>query len=131
MDLSKQVEGVISSSLVSISKKSGIDLKELRLELVVTEDDDVVIKQMKKSDYTPNSDYNIPWKDVLGLTLSMFKGAVKDKIQNALCSIETEEGFESKTLTCRIYAINSEGKPKLYLFKNGTPLREIGFENIL
>lgn len=132
MNLSKKVEDVISSSLVSVSKKSDIDLKELRLELFVTSENDVVIKKMKKSDYVPDfENCNIPWKEVLGLTLSVFKGTVKDKIINALSKIEMTDGYDEKSLSCRIYAINSQGKPKLHLYKNGKPLREIDFEQIL
>ena len=121
------VEGVMRSALTSISKKDKISLQELRIKMELNDSKNSVeccILQGKEivSD--------LSWSRILGLKV-VFANVIIDKIKSSLFKLSEENKIELSEINARVYAIDENGTPNIYIYNGKKPLKKIELSEIL
>jgi hypothetical protein len=121
------VEGVMRSALTSISKKDKISLQELRIKMELNnEQNSVNCSILKGKEYVSD----LSWARILGMKV-VFANIIIDSIKNSLIRLSNENQVESKEINARIYAIDENGKPNVYIYNGKKALKKIEISEFL
>lgn len=123
-----QIRKVMTSTLLSESKKRNIELKDLRVKMALSTDESstecfVMNKTTEVSE--------LGWKSILGFALMTFKMIVVNKITDSLKRISGECGIDKKNINARIYSIDQNGTPNIYIYDGGKPIKQIELSEII
>ena len=121
------VEGVMRSALTSISKKDKISLKDLRIKMELNDSKNSVECSILEGKEYKN---DLSWARILGMKV-IFANVIIDTIKNSLIRLSTENDIESNDINARIYAIDENGTPNIYIYNAKKPLRKIELSEIL
>jgi hypothetical protein len=121
------VEGVMRSALTSISKKDKISLKDLRIKMELNDSKNSVECCILEGKEYKN---DLSWTRILGMKV-IFANVIIDTIKNSLIRLSTENDIESNDINARIYAIDENGTPNIYIYNAKKPLRKIELSEIL
>lgn len=110
--MNEQVKKVMQSALLKTSKSMGIDLKSLRIQMRLSDNNGVDCYAMNGKEVV-NS---ISWNKILGIQYIGFKGLIVSNIQNKIMKVAKENELSNETINVRVYAINPNGEPTLHLF---------------
>jgi len=121
------VEGVMRSALTSISKKDKISLKDLRIKMELNDSKNSVECSILDGKEYKN---DLSWARILGMKV-IFANVIIDTIKNSLIRLSTENDIESDDINARIYAIDENGTPNIYIYNAKKPLRKIELSEIL
>jgi hypothetical protein len=121
------VEGVMRSALLSISKKDKISLKDLRIKMQLNEGQNSVnCSILQGKEYVSD----LSWARILGMKV-IFANVVIDTIKNSLLRLSSENEIESNDINARIYAIDENGNPNIYIYNSKKPIKKIELSEIL
>jgi hypothetical protein len=121
------VEGVMRSALTSISKKDKISLKDLRIKMELNDSkNSVECTILQGKEYKSD----LSWARILGMKV-VFANIIIDTIKNSLIRLSTENQIESDDINARIYAIDENGTPNIYIYNGKKALRKIELSEIL
>ena len=121
------VEGVMRSALTSISKKDKISLKDLRIKMELNDSkNSVECSILEGKEYK----HDLSWARILGMKV-IFANVIIDTIKNSLIRLSTENQIESDDINARIYAIDENGTPNIYIYNGKKALRKIELSEIL
>jgi hypothetical protein len=121
------VEGVMRSALTSISKKDKISLQELRIKMELNnEQNSVNCSVLQGKEFVSD----LSWARILGMKV-VFANIIIDSIKNSLIRISNESEIESKEINARIYAIDENGKPNIYIYNGKKALKKIEISEFL
>ena len=121
------VEGVMRSALLSISKKDKISLKDLRIKMELNEGQNSVnCSILQGKEYVSD----LSWARILGMKV-VFANIVIDTIKNSLLRLSNENEIEPNDINARIYAIDENGNPNIYIYNSKKPLKKIELSEIL
>ena len=98
------VEGVMRSALNSISKKDKISLKDYVSDLSCAR--------------------------ILGIKV-VFSSIIIETIKKSLIRISTENEVDSAEINARVYAVDENGTPNIYIYNGKKPLKKIELSEIL
>jgi hypothetical protein len=121
------VDGVMRSALTSISKKDQIPLKELRIKMQLNDTQNSVECSILKSTEFIN---NLSWARILGIKV-VFANVVIETIKNSLLRLGLENDILSHEINARVYAIDEQGTPNIYIYNGKKPLKKIELSEIL
>jgi hypothetical protein len=121
------VEGVMRSALTSISKKDKISLKDLRIKMELNDSKNSVECSILEGKEYKN---DLSWARILGMKV-IFANVIIDTIKNSLIRLSTENQIESDDINARIYAIDENGTPNIYIYNGKKALRKIELSEIL
>ena len=115
------VEGVMRSALNSISKKDKISLKELRIKMELNDGQDSVnCSILNGKDYVSD----LSWARILGIKV-VFSSIIIETIKKSLIRISTENEVDSAEINARVYAVDENGTPNIYIYNGKKPLKKI------
>jgi len=121
------VEGVMRSALNSISKKDKISLKELRIKMELNDGQDSVnCSILNGKDYVSD----LSWARILGIKV-VFSSIIIETIKKSLIRISTENEVDSAEINARVYAVDENGTPNIYIYNGKKPLKKIELSEIL
>jgi hypothetical protein len=121
------VEGVMRSALTSISKKDKISLQELRIKMELNnEQNSVNCSVLQGKEFVSD----LSWARILGMKV-VFANIIIDSIKNSLIRISNESEIESREINARIYAIDENGKPNIYIYNGKKALKKIEISEFL
>lgn len=121
------VEGVMRSALLSISKKDKISLKDLRIKMELNESKDSVrCSILQGKEYISD----LSWARILGMKV-VFANIVIDSIKKSLLRLSVENDVEPNDINARIYAVDENGSPNIYIYNSKKPLKKIELSEIL
>jgi hypothetical protein len=123
----EMVEGVIRSSLKSISKKDQISLKDLRIKMQLNDNQNSVECSILKSTEFIS---DLSWARILGMKV-VFANVVIETIKNSLLRLAVENEIPFHEINARIYAIDESGTPKIYIYNGKKPLIKIEVSDIV
>jgi len=123
-----QIKKVISSSLLLESKKNNIELKDLRIKMVLAKDFSstecfILNKTVEVKE--------LGWSSILGFALMSFKMLVVNKITDALKRIANENNIDMVNINARIYSIDDKGTANIYIYDSGKPVKSISVSEII
>jgi hypothetical protein len=121
------VEGVMRSALLSISKKDKISLKDVRIKMQLNEAQNSVNCSLLNGKEYVN---DLSWAKILGMKV-IFANVVIDTIKNSLIRLSKENEIEPNDINARIYAIDENGNPNIYIYNSKKPLKKIELSEIL
>jgi len=121
------VEGVMRSALTSISKKDRISLKDLRIKMELNDSKNSVECSILEGKEYKN---DLSWARILGMKV-IFANVIIESIKNSLIRLSTENQIESDDINARIYAIDENGTPNIYIYNGKKALRKIELSEIL
>lgn len=121
------VEGVMRSALTSISKKDKISLKDLRIKMELNDSKNSVECSILEGKEYKN---DLSWARILGMKV-IFANVIIDTIKNSLIRISTENQIEADDINARIYAIDENGKPNIYIYNGKKALKKIEISEFL
>jgi hypothetical protein len=115
------VEGVMRSALTSISKKDNISLQELRIKMELNnQHDSVNCSLLQGKEYVRD----LSWARLLGMKI-IFSSVIIESIKNSLLRLSDENQIELNEINARIYAIDENGKPNIYIYNGKKALKKI------
>ena len=121
------VEGVMRSALTSISKKDKISLKDLRIKMELNDSkNSVECSTLQGKEYVSD----LSWARILGMKV-IFANVIIDTIKNSLIRLSTENEIEADDINARIYAIDENGKPNIYIYNGKKALKKIDISEFL
>lgn len=121
------VEGVMRSALLSISKKDKIALKDVRIKMQLNEaENSVNCFLLNGKDYV----CDLSWARILGMKV-IFANIVIETIKNSLIRLSKENEIEPNDINARIYAIDENGNPNIYIYNSKKPHKKIELSEIL
>jgi len=121
------VEGVMRSALTSISKKDKISLQELRIKMELNDSKNSVECSILQGKELVG---NLSWARILGMKV-VFANIIIDKIKTSLFKLSEENQIELSDINARVYAIDENGTPNIYIYNGKKPLKKIGLSEIL
>jgi hypothetical protein len=121
------VEGVMRSALTSISKKDKIFLKDLRIKMQLNDSKNSVECTILEGKEYKN---DLSWARILGMKV-VFANIIIDTIKNSLIRLSSENQIEPNDINARIYAIDENGTPNIYIYNGKKALRKIELSEIL
>jgi hypothetical protein len=121
------VEGVMRSALTSISKKDKISLKDLRIKMELNDSKNSVECTILEGKEYKN---DLSWARILGMKV-VFANIIIDTIKNSLIRLSSENQIEPNDINARIYAIDENGTPNIYIYNGKKALRKIELSEIL
>jgi hypothetical protein len=121
------VEGVMRSALSSISKKDKIYLKDLRIKMQLTEEKKSVECFILEGKEFRN---NLSWARILGIKY-VFANVIIDSIKKSLLRLSNENEIDASEINARIYAIDEDATPNIYIYNGKKPSKKIELSEIL
>ena len=121
------VEGVMCSALNSISKKDKISMKDLRIKMQLNETQNSVNCSIMNGIEFVN---DLTWARILGIKV-VFANVVVETIKNSLLRLSVENKILPHEINARIYAIDENGTPNIYLYNGKKPFKRILLKDIL
>lgn len=125
--LEKQVEDVMRSALLSCSKSNKIDLKDLRIKMKLSKEEDstfcILVNKLLDVE-------ELSWSKILGIKV-FFKSVIVNTITKGLKNVAKNNNIDLQKISVRVYAIDQTGKPAMYLYNGGTPVKELNLNEIL
>ncbi len=125
--LDEQARSIMKSALLSTSKSTGVDLKEIRIMMKLTED-------MKETEcYSLNKTEilgELSWNKILGLK-SMFKRSIVSGISSRLHELAEEHGIDKTQVNARVYALDPNGNAGLYLYNGGKAFKQLDINELV
>ena len=121
------VEGVLRSALLSISKKDKISLKDVRIKMQLNEaQNSVNCSLLNGKDYVND----LSWAKILGMKV-IFANVIIETIKTSLIRLSNENEIEPIDINARIYAIDENGKPNIYIYNSKKAIKKIELSEIL
>jgi hypothetical protein len=121
------VEGVMRSALLSISKKDKISLKDVRIKMQLNEaQNSVNCSLLNGKDYVND----LSWAKILGMKV-IFANVIIETIKTSLIRLSNENEIEPIDINARIYAIDENGKPNIYIYNSKKAIKKIELSEIL
>ncbi len=121
------VEGVMRSALTSVSKKDKISLKDLRIKMELNDSkNSVECSILKGTEYISD----LSWARILGMKV-VFSSVIIETIKNMLLKLSQENQIEPKEINARIYAIDENGNPNIYIYNGKKPLKKIDASELI
>jgi hypothetical protein len=121
------VEGVMRSALTSISKKDKISLKDLRIKMELNNSQNSVECSILEETEFKN---DLSWARILGMKV-VFAEIIIDTIKKSLIRLSIENDVDKQNINARIYAVDINGTPNIYLYNGKKPLRKIELSEII
>jgi hypothetical protein len=121
------VEGVMRSALNSISKKDNISLKDLRIKMELNDSKNSVECFIFEGTEYKN---DLTWARILGIKI-VFANIIIDTITKSLIRLSIENEIEANDINARIYAVDKNGTPNIYIYNAKKPVRKIQLSDIL
>ena len=121
------VEGVMRSALTSISKKDKISLQELRIKMELNDSKNSVECSILQGKEIVS---DLSWSRILGLKV-VFANVIIDKIKSSLFKLSEENKIELSEINARVYAIDENVTPNIYIYNGKKPLKKIELSEIL
>jgi hypothetical protein len=123
----EMVVNVMRSALVSISKKDKISLQELRIKMQLNDGkNSVECCVLKGKEFISD----LSWARILGIK-AVFSSVVINSIKNMLLKLSDENQIESSEINARVYAIDENGNPNIYVYNGKKPLKKVEISEIL
>jgi hypothetical protein len=123
----EMVEGVMRSALTSVSKKDKISLKDLRIKMELNDSkNSVECSILKGTEYISD----LSWARILGMKV-VFSSVIIETIKNMLLKLSQENQIEPKEINARIYAIDENGNPNIYIYNGKKPLKKIDASELI
>jgi hypothetical protein len=123
----ESVEDVMRSALISISKKDNISLKDLRIKMELNNSQNSVDCSILEGTEYKN---DLSWSRILGMKV-VFANIIIDTIKKSLIRLSTENDVHAHRINARVYAIDENGTPNIYIYDGKKPLRKIEISEIL
>ena len=121
------VEGVMRSALTSISKKDKISLQELRIKMELNnEQNSVNCSVLQGKEYLSD----LSWSRILGMKV-IFATIIIETIKKSLLRLAQENEVNPIEINARVYAIDENGTPNIYLYNGKKALNKINLSEIL
>jgi len=124
-----EIVSKIQSALKSCAESNGIPTKEVRVRISRKKGfiaSTVKCDVMKKMD----SISEVSLKDLLGLN-PIQAPLVNTYLGNALANFAKKENIDENSVNGRFYTTSDDFNPRLYLYNNDTPIREIKIEELI
>lgn len=101
--LNEQINNVMKSALKSASKNTGIDIRDVRIQMRLTED----LQSAECKIFNKNECYSdLRWGKMLGLAFVAFQGMVVSKITEGLYNQSNERQIEPKNVNAMFQAVS-------------------------
>jgi hypothetical protein len=113
--LDEQVRGVMRRALLSVSKSTKVELKNLRIKMKLTDDlESAECVALDKTEVVGD----VSWFKILGLAIA-HKRSIVGGITSRLPEVAEQDDIDKAIINVRVYAIDANGTPSMHLF-NGT-----------
>lgn len=124
--MNEQVKSVMQNALLSTSKSMNVELKNLRIQMRLS-DNDVDCYSMDKTEIMSS----LSWNKILGLKFLPFKGLIVSSIKSKLQDMAKKYNIENENVNVRVYAINPSGEPTLHLFNSGKAITILDIKELV
>jgi hypothetical protein len=123
----QMVIDVMRSALKSVSKKDKITLQELRIKMELNDSkDSVECSILKGKDFVSD----LTWARILGVKV-IFSNVITQTIKNMLIKLSQENQIEPNEINARIYAIDENATPNIYIYDGKKPLKKIDTSELI
>jgi hypothetical protein len=124
----QMIIGVLREALIRASKKTSTDLKVLRIKIHLTDDlQSAKCKVLRLTDDLGE----IQWNSLLGLKVISFKRTIVDSISDKLHGLANNHGIEKNDVSFRLYAIDNNATPNIYLYNGGKAFRTVEINELV
>lgn len=124
--MNEQVKSVMQNALLSTSKSMNVDLRNLRIQMKLS-DNGVECYSMDKTEIIGS----LSWNKILGLKFLPFKGLIVSSIEEKLKVMATKNNIEKEYVNVRVSAINPSGEPTLHLFNSGKMIDTLDIKELV
>lgn len=124
-----EIVSKIQSALKSCAESNQIPTKEVRVRIARKKGfiaSTIKCDVMRKTD----SVSEVSLKDLLGLN-PIQAPLVNTYLGNALANFAKKENIDENTVNGRFYTTSDDFNPRLYLYNNDTPIREVKIEELI
>lgn len=124
-----EIVSKIQSALKSCAESNQIPTKEVRVRIARKKGfiaSTIKCDVMRKTD----SVSEVSLKDLLGLS-PIQSPLVNNYLGDALSKIAKKESIDTETVNGRFYTTSDDYTPRLYLYSNDTPIREVKIEELI
>lgn len=126
--LDEQAKSIMKSALLSTSKGKKIELKDLRIKMILTDDlGDTKCYALNKTEVVEE----LSWSNVLGLKAIAFKRSIVTGISSRLHELAEQNGISKREINARIYAKDPNGTAGLYLYDGAKPLKQLDINDLI
>lgn len=126
--LDEQAKSIMKSALLSVSKDTKVDLKDLRIKMKLTDDlGSTECFSMNKTSIISE----LSWSKILGIKAIAFKRSIVTGISSRLHELAEQNGISKHDVNARLYALDPNGVAGLYLYDGTKPLKQIDINDLI
>jgi len=125
--IDEQVRGVMRKALLSVSKSTGVGLKDLRIKMELTNHlDSAECSVLSKKEVVGD----VSWVKVLGMAIA-YKRSIVGGIANRLHEQAEKFDIDKSTINVRVSASDANGTPIMHLFNGSKYLEAIDINEMI
>lgn len=122
------VQSFLTGVLKKVSKKTGIGLKTLRVQLRLNSTlDNVNIIALNNTEAVEN----IKWDSVVGAKYFIVKTSIVQGVFSRLNDLSEQNNIDKKEVNMRVYAIDANGTPRLHLYNGKSQFKPLEIKELL
>lgn len=126
--LDEQAKSIMKSALLSVSKETKVELKDLRIKMKLTEDlGGTECFSMDKTTILSE----VSWSKILGIKAIAFKRSIVTGISSRLHELAEQNGISKHDINARVYALDPSGVAGLYLYDGLKPLKQLDINDLI
>lgn len=126
--LDEQAKSIMKSALLSTSKSMKVELKDLRIKMILTEDmQGTICFAMNKTTVISE----LSWSNILGLKAIAFKRSIVSGISSRLHELAEQNGINKSEINARVYALEPSGTAGLYLYDGTKALKQLDINDLI